>query len=310
MGILREILDGGNVLEEIILSVKKLNKSFGNRQTLFDVNFECQRGHIIGLVGANGAGKTTIMKAILSLIKSEGEITIDGQKSTFNHHPILKKVGALVEYPGIYPYLSGRDHLKLFVNDPNDSKERIQTIINDLKLNDYIDQRAKLYSLGMKQKLGIAMALINQPDLVVLDEPMNGLDPQATKDLREMILKRRDQGLTVLISSHILGELQKLAEDLIVIDHGKVIKKTTMDELLASNQHFIVIKTNDDTKAQELLETAGFETVSQSPLRLVLTEGNTVESLMNVLLKEQVIVTDLKHEDADLEESILKLIAE
>ncbi|WP_338026065.1 ATP-binding cassette domain-containing protein [Companilactobacillus zhachilii] len=268
------------------------------------------KGHIIGLVGANGAGKTTIMKAILSLIKSEGQITIDGQKTTFNHHPILQKVGALVEYPGIYPYLSGRDHLKLFVNDSKDSQERIQTIINDLKLNDYIDQRAKLYSLGMKQKLGIAMALVNQPDLVILDEPMNGLDPQATKDLREMILKRRDQGLTVLISSHILGELQKLAEDLIVIDHGKVIKRTTMNELLASNQHFIVIKTSDDTKAQELLEVVGFKTVSQSPLRFALTEKNTVERLMNILMKQQINVTDLQHEDADLEESILQLIAE
>lgn len=309
MGI-RETSNGGKILEEIILSVKNLNKSFGNRQTLFDINFECQKGHIIGLVGANGAGKTTIMKAILSLIKSEGQITIDGQKTTFNHHPILQKVGALVEYPGIYPYLSGRDHLKLFVNDSKDSQERIQTIINDLKLNDCIDQRAKLYSLGMKQKLGIAMALVNQPDLVILDEPMNGLDPQATKDLREMILKRRDQGLTVLISSHILGELQKLAEDLIVIDHGKVIKRTTMNELLASNQHFIVIKTSDDTKAQELLEVVGFKTVSQSPLRFALTEKNTVERLMNILMKQQINVTDLQHEDADLEESILQLIAE
>ena len=310
MGIFREISDGGNILEETILSVKNLNKSFGNIQTLFDVNFECQKGHIIGLVGANGAGKTTIMKAILSLIRSEGQITIAGQKSTFNHHSILKKVGALVEYPARYPYLSGRDHLKLFVNKSNDSKERIQNVINDLKLNDYIDQRAKLYSLGMKQKLGIAMALINQPDLVILDEPMNGLDPQATKDLREMILKRRDQGMTVLISSHILGELQKLAEDLIVIDHGKVIKKITMNELLASNQHFVVIKTSDDVKAQKLLEIVGFKAVSQSPLRFVLTEENTIERLMNILMKQQITVTDLQHEDADLEESILKLIAE
>ena len=294
----------------VVLSVKNLNKSFGKKQILFDVNFDCQKGHIVGLIGANGAGKTTIMKSILSLIKSEGQITIAGQKSDFKHHQVLKKVGALVEYPGIYPFMSGRDHLRLFVDDSNDKQQRIQTIIDELKLNNYIDRKAKSYSLGMKQKLGIAMALVNQPDLVILDEPMNGLDPQATKDLRELIIKYKNQGMTVLISSHILGELQKIAEDLIVIDHGKIIKKTTMTQLLDNNQHFVILKTSDDKKARELLSIVGFEIADTEPLKLVLTKENTVERLMNVLMKQQVTVHDLQHEDADLEESILKLISE
>lgn len=297
-------------MEETILTVKNLNKTFGKKQILHDVSFECQRGRIVGLIGANGAGKTTIMKAILSLIKSDGQIKIAGQTSSFNSHQALQKVGALVEYPGIYPYLSGRDHLRLFVADTSNQKERVQEIIDELKLNEYVDQKAKLYSLGMKQKLGIAMALVNQPELVILDEPMNGLDPQATKDLRELILNYKNQGMTVLISSHILGELQKLAEDLIVIDHGRVIKKTTMTQLLANNQHFVVLKTNDNQKARELLEIVGFEISATSPLRVVLTEENTVERIMSILMKQQITINDVQHEDADLEESILKLIAD
>lgn len=209
-------------MEEIVLSVKDLNKSFGRRNVLSNINFDCKKGHIVGLVGANGAGKTTIMKSILSLIKSEGQIKINGQISNFNNHRALKSVGALIEYPGIYPFLSGRDHLELFAAATNAKEQQIRTVISELKLEKYIDSKAKSYSLGMKQKLGIAMALLNRPDLVILDEPMNGLDPQATKELRNLILEKSEQGVTFLISSHILDELQKLAEDLVVIDQGKL----------------------------------------------------------------------------------------
>lgn len=294
-------------MEEPVLTVKNLNKSFGKRQTLFDINFECLRGHIIGLIGANGAGKTTIMKSILSLIDSKGLIKIDGQTVNFSNHFGLKNVGALIEYPGIYPFLSGRDHLKLFVNTGHETD--IQEIIDDLKMNDYIDKKAKRYSLGMKQKLGIAMALVNHPKLVILDEPMNGLDPQATRDLRQLILKRKEQGVTFLISSHILVELQKLAEDLIVIDKGKILQRTTMSDLLARNKHYLMLFTNNDLQAQRVLTMEKYEVISEQPLKVVLTENSNVEKVMRILKENQIDVLDLRHEDADLEDSVLKLIA-
>jgi len=294
------------VLEESVLTVKDLNKSFGKHQTLFNINFECHKGRIIGLIGANGAGKTTIMKSILSLIKSEGQIRVNGQDTDFNSHLVLKSVGALIEYPGIYPFLSGRDHLKLFANQGQEAN--IQKIVDDFKMNDYIDQRAKGYSLGMKQKLGIAMAFLNDPNLIILDEPMNGLDPQATKDLRNLILKKKSEGVTFLISSHILGELQKLAEDLIVIDKGRVLQKTTMTDLLDKNKHYLILSTNNDLEVENLLKREGYEVISKQSLKITLVEQTDTEKIMQILKKNNLDIYDVRHEDADLEDSVLNLI--
>lgn len=296
-------------MEDVVLSVKGLNKSFGKRRVLSDINFDCQKGHIVGLIGANGAGKTTIMKSILSLIKSEGQITVVGQPLKFDNHAALQNVGALIEYPGIYPFLSGRNHLKLFVHEGANKQQKIANIIEELKLTKYVDERAKGYSLGMKQKLGIAMALINDPKLVILDEPMNGLDPQATKDLRELILKKKQEGITFLISSHILGELQKLAEDLIIIKDGQIMQKTTMEQLLASNKHYLILSTNDDERAALLLKNNNYQVEPNLPLKVVLRPKDEVESVMKLLSSNGFMVLDLKHEDADLEESFLNLIS-
>lgn len=297
-------------MEETVLSVRRLSKSFGRKQALHHVSFDCQVGRIVGLIGANGAGKTTIMKAILSLIKSQGEITINGQASTFNHHAALADVGALIEYPGIYPFLSGRDHLKLFARPTADKAQRIQTVIQELHLEPYIDRRVKGYSLGMRQKMGIALALVNQPRLVILDEPMNGLDPQATKDLRELIKKKQAQGTTFLISSHILGELQKLAEDLIVIDHGRVVHQTTMQELLARNQHFLVLTTDQDLRAAGVLAENGYLVTAHAPIRVQLRAADTVAAVLKTLTGHGVSIEDVQHEDGDFEQSILDMLRE
>ncbi len=128
---------------------------------------------------------------------------------TFDHHDALDEVGALIEYPSIYPFMTGRDHLKLFVIGKNKTSE-IDDIVEALNMENYIDAKARSYSLGMKQKLGVAVAFLNNPKFVILDEPMNGLDPQATKELRELIITKRNEGVSFLISSHILSELQKI----------------------------------------------------------------------------------------------------
>lgn len=296
-------------LDETILSVQHLNKSFGKKQALHDVTFTCQRGHIVGLIGANGAGKTTIMKAILSQTRYRGNVTIAGKPSTFGHHPVLAEVGALIEYPGIYPFMSGRDHLKLFARPTADRNQRIQTVVTDLKLADYVDRPVKGYSLGMKQKIGIAMALVNDPQLVILDEPMNGLDAQATKDLRELIQRKQAAGVSFLIASHILAELQKLAEDLIVIDHGRVVQETTMAKLLAHNQHFVVLQTDDDAQAATLLRRNGYHLASEVPVKVRLREHDQLADIMGHLTTAGIGVTDLRHEDDDLEKAVLQLIA-
>lgn len=244
-------------MSDIILDVQHLNKSFGSKHVLKDVSFSVERGHIVGLVGPNGAGKSTIMKAVLGLFNyASGQITIDGDAVSPTSHQAMDKVGALIEYPGIYPFLTGMQHLKLFSKETT-SQDQIDEIVDRMKMTTYIDRKAKTYSLGMKQKLGIALALVNRPKFVILDEPMNGLDPQANKDLRTIILDLAKQGTTFLISSHILSELEKLIDDLVVIDKGQIVYKESMATLESGGKRLLVVKTSDDDKATTILTQNG-----------------------------------------------------
>ncbi|EPC76024.1 multidrug ABC transporter ATPase, partial [Lacticaseibacillus paracasei subsp. paracasei Lpp126] len=240
-----------------MLKIDRLNKFFGKKQVLHHISFEIKRGHIVGLIGANGAGKTTIMKAILGITAFDGDIQLNDQKITVDNHSALEHVGALIEYPGLYPYLTGREQLLLFANGPQ-RHERVNQTIEELHLAAYADVKTKKYSLGMRQKLGIALAFVNRPELVILDEPMNGLDPKATMALRQLIIRKRDEGTTFLISSHILSELQKVADDVIIIDQGRLIIDATMSELLKKSQTYFWIATDQDELAQKLLAEHGY----------------------------------------------------
>lgn len=295
-------------LTEAILSVTHLNKRFKRQPVLQDVTFDCEPGRIIGLVGANGAGKTTIMKSILGLIRTEGAVTIAGQAMQFDWHPALAQVGALIEYPSLYPYLSGWDNLRLFARDQNVAAQ-IQALVTQFDMSDYIHRKARTYSLGMKQKLGIALAFLNHPQLVILDEPMNGLDPQGTKQLHDFIVAQKQQGVTLLISSHILGELQKLADDLVIIDHGRVIQRTTMAAALALTEHYVVVATEHDGQAKAALTAAGYQLAAGTPVKLLLAPDQSVADVLAVLQQQHITVTDVQHQDADLEQIVLTLLA-
>lgn len=305
-----EVLIKKEVVEvtEAILSVTHLNKRFKRQPVLQDVTFDCEPGRIIGLVGANGAGKTTIMKSILGLIRTEGAVTIAGQAMQFDRHPALAQVGALIEYPSLYPYLSGWDNLRLFARD-QDVAAQIQALVTQFDMSDCIHRKARTYSLGMKQKLGIALAFLNHPQLVILDEPMNGLDPQGTKQLRDFIVAQKQQGVTLLISSHILGELQKLADDLVIIDHGRVIQRTTMAAALALTEHYVVVATEHDGQAKAALTAAGYQLAAGTPVKLLLAPDQSVADVLAVLQQQHITVTDVQHQDADLEQIVLTLLA-
>nr|WP_253954338.1 ATP-binding cassette domain-containing protein [Lactiplantibacillus pentosus] len=305
-----EVLIKKEVVEvtEAILSVTHLNKRFKRQPVLQDVTFDCEPGRIIGLVGANGAGKTTIMKSILGLIRTEGAVTIAGQAMQFDRHPALAQVGALIEYPSLYPYLSGWDNLRLFARD-QDVAAQIQVLVTQFDMSNYIHRKARTYSLGMKQKLGIALAFLNHPQLVILDEPMNGLDPQGTKQLRDFIVAQKQQGVTLLISSHILGELQKLADDLVIIDHGRVIQRTTMAAALALTEHYVVVATEHDGQAKAALTAAGYQLAAGTPVKLLLAPDQSVADVLAMLQQQHITVTDVQHQDADLEQIVLTLLA-
>lgn len=217
---------GGYTLK--LLSMENINKKIKRKHVLKDITFSLEKGQIIGLVGGNGAGKTTLMKVILGLSNY--------QSGKFKKHisTAQNDIGALIEAPGLYPFLTGYDNMKLIDEYPDN--KNIDLIIKELKMEKFIHTKVKTYSLGMKQKLGIALAFLNHPQLVILDEPMNGLDPKAVKNVREAIISLREQGVTFLISSHILSELVKVTDSILIIDDGEIIKETTMDELNQSGE--------------------------------------------------------------------------
>ncbi|KRL41021.1 ABC transporter ATP-binding protein [Liquorilactobacillus nagelii] len=294
---------------ENILSVNQLNKFFGKKHVLQNVSFNVAPGEVVGLIGPNGAGKTTIMKAVLGLFSCEsGQITIKQNPITVSAHQALDNVGALIEYPGIYPFLTGYQHLELFATG-TDKQQRIEQVIDQLKIGAYVRRKAKSYSLGMKQKLGIALALLNHPELVILDEPMNGLDPQATRDLRDLILSLAKQGTSFLISSHILSELEKIVQEVVVIDQGKIIKQASIEELAATGKSFIFLKTDNNTQAQQVLTAAGYQVeLTAKQLKLEQNDESELAKVIQVLTNQQINILDVQHQHSDLETSLLALL--
>lgn len=291
-----------------MLKINQLDKFFGKKQVLHQISFEIKRGHIVGLIGANGAGKTTIMKAILGITAFDGDIQLDDQKITVDNHSALEHVGALIEYPGLYPYLTGREQLLLFANGPQ-RHERVNQTIEELHLAAYADVKTKKYSLGMRQKLGIALAFVNRPELVILDEPMNGLDPKATMALRQLIIRKRDEGTTFLISSHILSELQKVADDVIIIDQGRLIIDATMSELLKKSQTYFWIATDQDELAQKLLAEQGYVVSNEEQgLKISRSSISSINDLLKLLWRKDIVIKDIKETQGDLEKSLLDVL--
>lgn len=226
-----------------MLKVSNMDTFIGRKHIIKGVSFQVKPGAIVGLIGPNGAGKTTIMKTILGLTKFTGNIAVDDQVVTENNHAALSKVGALIEHPAIYPFLSGLENLKLYSQDEAD----MQNVVHLLEMGEYIDAKSKDYSMGMKQKLGIAIALLNRPQLIILDEPMNGLDIEATILVRKIIKQYAAQGSSFLISSHVLGELQKVMTDAILITEGKIIVNKPISEFeRLSHQQYQVLTENMD----------------------------------------------------------------
>lgn len=221
-----------------VLEVKNLTKKFGKRVILDQVSVTLEAGEVVGLVGPNGAGKSTFIKSILGLYNiDEGDVKICCFDVYKQHHDALSKVGCIVENPDMYQNISGRKNLKIcaLMNDLPKNTD-IDSVVHLVRMESRIDDKVKTYSLGMKQRLGLASALLNHPKLLILDEPINGLDPQGIMELRQIVrdLSKKDK-MTVLISSHILAEIGQMCDRIIMIDQGKIVDSFTMDEIRAKN---------------------------------------------------------------------------
>lgn len=243
-------------MPKVILSVKNLSKSFGKRKAVDSLSFEIRAGEIFGFLGPNGAGKSTAIRAMLSLIKPDsGDIEIFGKSIRKYHNSALQEVGALVERPDFYEYLSAYKNLSLLAAMDKVSKERILEVLEIVGLADRAKDKVRAFSQGMKQRLGIAQALLSKPKLLILDEPTNGLDPRGMKEVRDLIRKLAEEGITILLSSHLLHEIEQICTTMAIINLGKLIKIGSVHDLLNESDTFITEITAEPViKAKTTLE--------------------------------------------------------
>jgi ABC-2 type transport system ATP-binding protein len=238
-----------------VLATYGLSKTYGSRAAVKELSLEVRRGEILGFLGPNGAGKTTTIRMALGLIRpTAGRVEILGKDVAHHASQVLPRVGALVESPALYLYMSGRDNLRAFGSVLGGvSRQRLDEVLEIVDLKGRQRDRVGSYSLGMKQRLGVAAALLHQPELLILDEPANGLDPAGIVEMRDLLRRLAAGGSTVFISSHVLGEVQQICDRVAIINHGELIRLAPVTELLDASGEFVV-HADRPTELLELLQ--------------------------------------------------------
>ncbi len=285
-----------------LLECQNLYKSFGKKQILKDVSFEIDEGDILAFIGPNGSGKTTTIKLILGLQSiDKGKVTINGFDVKKDFVKSIEKVGAIVESPDTYMYLTGWQNLKLTANLYKDvSDEKIKEIVKLVELEGRINDKVSKYSLGMRQRLGIARALINEPNVLILDEPTNGLDPEGIKDLRNLLKKLAKEGLGILISSHNLAELESFCNKVLIIDNGTIIETSEVKEFKNNgNKYTFNVSNTKDLDIEGIYEVAKDKFSYNG-------EKEDIASIIKTLVKKNIDVYEVKMEELTLEEAFLK----
>ena len=239
-----------------VLEVKNINKFFGKKQILKDINFDIEEGEILGFVGPNGSGKTTTIKIILGLQKaSSGEVYINGKNVKENFENAIIKVGAIVESPDMYMYLSGLDNLKLVANYYNISHDKIDSIVEFVGLKDRIKDTVSKYSLGMRQRLGIAQAILNKPNLLIVDEPTNGLDPSGIIEFRKMLKElAKKEKMSIFISSHNLAEIENICDKVLLINEGEIVSLDVLHEKNDKDKYKLELNSTKKLENKENIE--------------------------------------------------------
>ena len=243
--------------KEVVLSTEKLTKKYGNITTVNSVDLHVKKGRIYGLLGRNGAGKTTIMKMILGLTTiSDGRVQIFGEDLYGNQEKIYPQIGSIIEVPGFYGNLTASENLEIFARLRGSvNKKRIMEVLSVVGLEKEKSKTFASYSLGMKQRLGIANALMNDPKILILDEPTNGLDPIGIAEMRELLIRLcHEEGKTLIISSHILSEMALLADDIGIINKGALLEECTLQELQKKAEQYILIRTSKQYLAEKTLK--------------------------------------------------------
>lgn len=285
-----------------ILECQNLCKSFGKKQILKDVSFEIDEKDILAFIGPNGSGKTTTIKLILGLQNiNSGSVKINGYDVEKDFVKSIEKVGAIVENPDTYMYLSGWQNLKLVANlYKGVTDDDLKTIVKTVGLENRIHDKVSKYSLGMRQRLGIARALINKPNLLVLDEPTNGLDPEGIKDLRILLKRLAKEGMGILISSHNLAELESFCNKVLIIDNGVILEKSEVKKFKDNNNKYLFKV--DNTKNIKL---DGMYEVTKTTF-CINGEKESIASIIKTLVNEDIKIYEVTLTELTLEEAFLK----
>ncbi len=295
-----------------ILEINHLSKKYKDITAVDDLSFSVNSGDVYGFLGQNGAGKSTTIRMMLTLIEpTSGEIKIFGKLLHENRHEILSKIGAVIERPDLYKYLTAYENLKLFAKMSNVhvTHKLLMDQLDMVGLADRSESKVKTYSQGMKQRLGIGIALVHNPDLIILDEPTNGLDPLGIADIRNLILKlSTEMGKTVVVSSHLLSEIELIANRMIVIHKGKKIVEGFVKDLLDPSKTLVEIETTDNEFAKSVLKNSAFAPmIVDNNDKLHLTMNKTeISTLIKIMVESnvQIIAVTPRH---SLEDYFLNL---
>ena len=299
-------------MDEFVIQTDGLTKRYKNVVAVDDLSMEIRHGRVYGLLGPNGSGKTTTMGLLLGLLKpTSGTFSLFG--SPDGPEASLRRVGAIIESPAFYPYLSGFQNLKYYqIISGGGSEEEIESLIDRVGLAGRGNDRFRTYSLGMKQRLGIAYALLGDPDLVFLDEPTNGLDPEGMIEVRELIRSLGDGNRTVLLSSHLLHEVEQVCDSVTIISNGKLIAQGEVSQLVATaGSERVRTKTTDDGKARQILSALDWveDVATDEDSLLVTTPIERSSEITEALAHSEVYVAEMMPVRTSLEEYFLEVTA-
>ena len=292
---------------ENILECKNLCKTFGKKQILHNVSFEIKKGDILGFIGPNGAGKTTTIKLILGLQSiTSGKVLINGYDVEKEFTKAIEKVGAIVENPDMYMYMSGYDNLKLVANMYKGiTTKRIDEVVKLVKLENRINDKVSKYSLGMRQRLGIAQAILHNPNLLILDEPTNGLDPEGIKEMRELLVDlAKKEEMAILISSHNLAELDNFCNKICIIKNGEIIETNEITAIKKDIEHQQFIVEIDNTKNIKKLYSEA--TIVNEKIFKISMKKENVPNLVVNLVNNNIKIYEIKEDEKSLEDAFFE----
>lgn len=295
-----------------IIETYHLSKKYGGALRVNDLSLRVPEGCIYGFLGPNGAGKSTTLKMILGLVRpTGGDISVFGTSLTRRHRlAILKQVGSLIESPSYYGHLTGEENLRIVQTMRGVPAQNIQEVLEIVRLSDQKNKRVAHYSLGMKQRLGLAAALLGYPRLLILDEPTNGLDPAGIQEMRELIKELPQRfGMTVLVSSHLLSEIDQMADHVGIIREGELVFQDSLAALHSRSKHHLALRTTDNARAQRLLQARHLHVSDEGEgyLMLPLLNDDTTAALVQVLAESGVGLLRLEERQKSLEDIFLEL---